>query len=462
MYYFSTLERLRFAQATCCSGHSDHSLGGLDHSTSTLTSEEDIGPASDHQLRVRSSSGRLHLNQADSFCGRQADGGERQSLTSQSHHKSIILDATDEAFVKINKRQSELLRLNHYQDEPCSPQLYPTMSGSPGGGLTKSAAAEPAAGSIMDSLRWLEESDDLDLRLYLDGCQPSPKQAKKKRTQFPRNLSISKLSFGRPSTQLSRPGTRGAMASPALSEQFVLSSLPSPSGHFRRRSRALSLISPNKGQMPDDSSIHDPAPSHYQDPEARMKLRVYLASPHKFDEAVEFGFPSLYDVQGRETSHARPWSRQESHDEMARLHGSAGDEAESLASDPPSPIDVASPRTPESVDQPSLEHSPRLHHEAIWPAKVDYAQAPASSREMTLRMTLTRPDLRADEEQMYGWQKPPPAKAHAHEGSAQPRLYARTANPKESVDKQFAAIDQDTGGGDDNVVKRFWNRVRRS
>ena len=23
-----------------------------------------------------------------------------------------------------------------------------------------------------------------------------------------------------------------------------------------------------------------------------MKLRVYLASPHKFDEAVEFGFPS--------------------------------------------------------------------------------------------------------------------------------------------------------------------------
>jgi hypothetical protein len=25
---------------------------------------------------------------------------------------------------------------------------------------------------------------------------------------------------------------------------------------------------------------------------------------------------------------------------------------------------------------------------------------------MTLRMTLTRPDLRADEEQLYGWQAP--------------------------------------------------------
>ncbi|KAK5196777.1 hypothetical protein LTR16_006689, partial [Cryomyces antarcticus] len=31
---------------------------------------------------------------------------------------------------------------------------------------------------------------------------------------------------------------------------------------------------------------------HYTDPEARMKLRLYLASPQKFDEALEFGFPS--------------------------------------------------------------------------------------------------------------------------------------------------------------------------
>ena len=28
------------------------------------------------------------------------------------------------------------------------------------------------------------------------------------------------------------------------------------------------------------------------------------------------------------------------------------------------------------------------------------------NREMTLRMTLTRPDLRADEDQLYGWQTP--------------------------------------------------------
>jgi hypothetical protein len=138
------------------------------------------------------------------------------------------------------------------------------------------------------------------------------------------------------------------------------------------------------------------------------------------------------------------------------------DDVESLISDPASPVDMVSPRTPMSVDQPSLEHSPRLPHEGVWPSKVDYAQAPASSREMTLRMTLTRPDLRADEEQMYGWQKPSSAKAQAHDGSAQPRLYTRAANPKENIEKQFAAIDQDNASGDNSMVKRFWNRVRRS
>lgn len=324
--------------------------------------------------------------------------------------------------------------------------------------FTKSPAVESGVDSITESFQWLEESEDLDLRLCLDDeNQPSPKQGKKKRVPFPRHLSISKLSFGRPSVQLSRPGTRGgAMASPALSEPFVLSSMPSPTGHFRRRSRAMSLISPNKGQISDDSTLVDQAPSHYQDPEARMKLRVYLASPHKFDEAIEFGFPS-YDMQGGETSHVRSFSRQGSSD---RMHNLISDDVESLISDPASPTDMASPRTPMSVDHPSVEHSPHLPHEGTWPA--NYAQAPASSREMTLRMTLTRPDLRADEEQMYGWQKPSSVKTQAHDGSAQPRSYVRATTTKDNIEKQFAAFDQDNASADNSMVKRFWNRVRRS
>lgn len=330
------------------------------------------------------------------------------------------------------------------------------MSVSRGDGFTHSPTVESGADSITESFRWLEESDDLDLRLHLDNDnQSSPKQEKKKRVPFPRHLSISKMSFGRPSVQLSRPGTRGgAMASPALSEQFAPSSMPSPAGHFRRRSRAMSLMSPNKAQISDDSTLVDQAPSHYQDPEARMKLRVYLASPHKFDEAIEFGFPSY---EGGETSHIRSFSRQGSSDRMHHLNN---DDVESLISDPASPTDMASPRTPMSMDHPSVEHSPHIPHEGTWPA--NYAQAPASSREMTLRMTLTRPDLRADEEQMYGWQKPSSPKTQAHDGSAQPRSYVRASTTKDNIERQFAAFDQENASADNSMVKRFWNRVRRS
>lgn len=446
------MERLRFAHTACCAGHSDHSLGDY-HSTSSLASEEDITLASDHHYRVRPNSARLHPNQADHIYGRPIDSGDRQSRTSHSNHKSIILDATDEAFVK--KRQSQFPKSGNYLDE-LYPSPYSTMSGSLGDGFTKSPAVESGTDSITESLRWLEESEDLDLRLCLDDDnQPSPKQGKKKRVPFPRHLSISKLSFGRPSVQLSRPGTRGgAMASPAMSEQFVLSSMPSPTGHFRRRSRAMSLMSPNKAQISDDSTLVDQAPSHYQDPEARMKLRVYLASPHKFDEAIEFGFPSY---EGGETTHIRSFSRQGSSD---RMHNLNSDDVESLISDPASPTDMASPRTPMSMDHPSVEHSPHIPHEGTWPA--NYAQAPASSREMTLRMTLTRPDLRADEEQMYGWQKPSSAKAQAHDGSAQPRSYVRASTTKDNIERQFAAFDQDNASADNSMVKRFWNRVRRS
>jgi hypothetical protein len=34
-----------------------------------------------------------------------------------------------------------------------------------------------------------------------------------------------------------------------------------------------------------------------------------------------------------------------------------------------------------------------------------FSQDPLANREMTLRMTLTRPDLRADDEDLYGWSR---------------------------------------------------------
>ena len=71
-------------------------------------------------------------------------------------------------------------------------------------------------------------------------------------------------------------------------------------------------MQPKHGASESISSI-DPSATHYQDPEARLKLRVYLASPQKFDEAIEFGFPSIEGVStiaDKENRHPRKISRE--------------------------------------------------------------------------------------------------------------------------------------------------------
>lgn len=150
---------------------------------------------------------------------------------------------------------------------------------------------------------------------------------------------------------------------------------------------------------------------------------MYLASPQKFDEAIEFGFPSTAgsDTATSQfqlppiTSHSRKFSRDMQtylrdgklsflEDHCSDNQGLESDEDDSVA-------DVESPITPSSTGL-----SFRLHSRHVSNAKLSSDGLPALpnlqqpggnlNREMTLRMTLTRPDLRADEDQLYGWQQP--------------------------------------------------------
>ncbi|PHH93283.1 hypothetical protein CDD83_8794 [Cordyceps sp. RAO-2017] len=332
--------------------------------------------------------------------------------------------------------------------------MQPTTGHQPQGAQDLDKTAE----SIYDSFRWLEEDDELDLRLFLDDYHLNlreevlaPSKSQGQRPSFRRHLSISKLPFGgRVSGTFTRPATKGD-ASPRSPTSPVLSS----SGHVRRRSRALSLMTPSKQPMTDVSTMMDPAASHYQDPDARMKLRVYLASPHKFDEAIEFGFPSIEEVQSLEhLGHSREGSDQEA----PRLQTFLEDDASSVYSEP-SAAEPESPRTPEAADKTLPVRPARVSQETGPGPKADYAQAPASSREMTLRMTLTRPDLRSHEEQMYGWQKVPAGRrSQTRDEAPSPMSLSR----KESIERQFAAMDQEELANDNGVVKRFWHRVRRT
>jgi hypothetical protein len=170
----------------------------------------------------------------------------------------------------------------------------------------------------------------------------------------------------------------------------------------------------------------DPAAAHYKDPDARKKLRQYLASPQKFDEAVEFGFPS----QSRSPPVMDP-------DPFKASRSTSGNDAQHFMKEdtiefidrydePDSDGDTGSDGSPESPVTPASVHDifreSRLYGSSIF-AGIDSNDVPSltfnfdhdmlplaklpldplANREMTLRMTLTRADLRANEEDLYGW-----------------------------------------------------------
>ncbi|KAF4954180.1 hypothetical protein FGADI_5503 [Fusarium gaditjirri] len=322
--------------------------------------------------------------------------------------------------------------------------------------------------SFYDSFRWLDDEESLDLRLYLDDYhinlrEEIPVPNKSRRPSFRRHLSINKLPFGKPSVNELGEGP----ASPtALPPSALHSSSVSSSGHVRKKSRAraLSLISANRQTpLPSPSPLTpplDPSAAHYRDPEARKKLRAYLASPQKFDEAIEFGFSSKDGL--------RPHTgfNKTSAYEPDRLRSFLEDDRSSRYSDDASAAEPDSPKTPQLFDKTphirslrsSIEHSSYSRGE-----KSIYD--PAASREMTLRMTLTRPDLRQSEDQIYGWKQAGSRVSSSRgEHTPSPALYAREGNPKQSIERRFAALDQweDPVDHDNRTVKRFWNRVKRS
>lgn len=376
--------------------------------------------------------------------------------------ESVIMDAADEAIYKASRRVSR---------NPM-PLLDPApTAGDPRRSTDthrRSTESSNMAAAMYESFRWMDEEDDLDLRLVLDDYHanldgaviPTPNSTR--RPSFRRQMSISKMPFGRNSFSSSQPR-----------------SPKSESSHMRQKSKTMSFIAPKQGHAIHDSiSSIDPNATHYQDPEARLKLRVYLASPQKFDEAIEFGFPSLEGV-AEDKENKPPASSRDVHGGRKSHSTDKGQsflndlDTASLFEDDTSMLDPESPLTPMERDLGFRSHrasptsgskdskgSADFAHLGITKPTImkhseSYTQAMAGSREMTLRMTLTRPDLRADESTIYGWQT---AKSPLRE------------EPLVGEDLEFNEIRGPFGGSDgwgpadkeNGVVKRFWNRVRSS
>ena len=325
--------------------------------------------------------------------------------------------------------------------------------------------------SFYDSFRWLEEEDELDLTLrdYHNAVietSGTTTAACPTKPSFRRTLSLSSLRRRRPSFSAKPPPSGQSMTAPFGS-----------GAPARPLSALLAPISKHKRT----ASTIDPTAQYYQDPEARLKLRVYLASPQKFDEAIEFGFPSL-GIPGPTVTIPAPFASPKCTDESAR---SFLDDAASLAPDdegdkdeeasvadsdsPPTPQDPTfQPRRPskqyrDSFDRPGLLRPHILHY----PSETNPV---AGNREMTLKMTLTRPDLRTDAQDIQSQSLPHPQPYPQNQ--AHPDPYKPNSPPRRSIkDEDPLRLGQlpnpgadrnaiwDSMPEEDSRMKKFWKKL---
>lgn len=306
----------------------------------------------------------------------------------------VILDAADEAFYRMR-------RPSHTQLENVGTDL--TNKNEQNKDLIDSLAENPADSAVdmddsfYDSFRWLDEDDDLDLTL--DDYHHAVTE-----TAFPPVLGTHRTPSFRRTVSLTslRPRQASISLRPPQSSHSTVSPIGSGLG-----SRPLSTIFTPRHERQSSVVSLESSALHYQDPEARLKLRVYLASPQKFDEAVEFGFPSLDNTTfvqpaapagtGRRTQETERSFLDDAVSVLPRDYEDDKEEELSLA-------DTESPRTPQDhifqysrpSKKSSVERQGVLRPHILRTSPDPYAQGAPGGREMTLHMTLTRPDLRTD------------------------------------------------------------------
>lgn len=329
--------------------------------------------------------------------------------------------------------------------------------------------------SILDSFRWLDEDEDLDLSLdsyhkYVADTALSSQHVQptspRRMPSFRRTLSLAK---NRNSMMFGNTG-RGLSSSQSSTLPFSTAGSGVINRPDNNHSRHVSHRS--------TSSI-DPAAQYYQDPEARLKLRVYLASPQKFDEAIEFGFPSLDNKENIDANNLRRHNTNRDSKRISQISASThGTHGWTFLDDETTSIDLSlfdltdhqpqfqqSKRSRRSQDKTAINSnireltSSRSRSSSVDPRhrrpqtlKPVVGNANGSSRpptgghrrEMTLKMTLTRPDLRtAGDAGPYG-----------HDRHDDPLRLAELPPADESCNI-WDDIPEERG-----VVKKMWRKLR--
>ncbi|KAF2201116.1 hypothetical protein GQ43DRAFT_480981 [Delitschia confertaspora ATCC 74209] len=396
--YFSSLERLRITTG--------HSLPDQHHSN-----------CSSSKLRRYSSSIRSHRRLRKS-------GSIRQTRSITQAEAQWFLSLPDKVRRRHFSREEQVLLASQAEEFLCNSsdnnsfqQRFKPVVDDLSGDVFQLGGADdqesfPSRGRSrhrFDSPRLFESnraSRSDSSRVYLvkmSSPEVQQRTVSSSRPRARRATTLSNIQFGRHSIS-SGP----SISSPPRSAAGPLSWRPRASSQFVRRSMSLHA-----------APAIVPEATYYSDPEARKKLRAYLASPQKFDEAIEFGFPST-TIEDGSSRFQLPPIRTDAHnfsrdmhvflknDRLSFLDDNDSDEAVPDL-DGESMTELESPITPSSAGV-SVRH--RVRH--LTPSNfssMDSAGLPPMhpmryglDREMTLRMTLTRPDLRTAEEEMYGWE----------------------------------------------------------
>ena len=329
---------------------------------------------------------------------------ERDLLTGQC--EPVILDAADEGFYRLGRRAAETVAtVSTFQSS-----LLSNLSGHP-----------PDSGVEMDDslFRWMDDDGELDLSLddyhahMAESVVITDSSQSSRRPSVRRSISLNSMPFGPPSKMSRLPYFQGYTL-PAFDAALAAATrTPSPV----RNSRLRSLSRPRKSESTPDRSIQrptltsEPSAKHYRDPETRAKLRAYLALPHKFDEVIEFGFPSLQNEE--RLPKLRP-SLPKQHNTAVSAQTFLDDDHESFfetqdeAQEPKPPAyNTIKPPTNAMIENwrriasaqsmsvdPNAHIPPRvLRHQASEP----YVRASIATREQTFHMTLTPPHLRVSD-----------------------------------------------------------------
>ncbi|KAJ5112067.1 hypothetical protein N7532_000112 [Penicillium argentinense] len=433
--------------------------------------------------------------QADSQCFHSLPAKVQQKLFSpeerrrlrQAYRDSVIYDAADQAFYRGNQNQRHC-----HHPATRRPQTQPRPRRRSIDSLPSDKTlpvAQPSTvfydsdseseweetnstmdQSIYDSFRWLDEDGDLDLSLdeyHSHIAAATSKGRSRRRPSFRRSLSFSTHASMKHRPSPSMP-TRALPSSQTIQPLSPIPPLSPVSSHHRRRSssRPASRRQPASHAAKSSTSSIDPSAQYYQDPDARLKLRVYLASPQKFDEAIEFGFPSL--DQNKENVDPEPTSpsvpvKQECagtffEDDDGTVVGSPGTSITEEPTPPPSsaPAPASAPATAgpahprhssqlREITRPSAD-TPSLfqRRQSFLPGSKTGPRQLPGNREMTLKMTLTRPDLR--EESPTPSQQSPPDDP----------LRLAALPPADRSQQIWDDLDDERG-----MVKKIWRRLRR-